>query len=109
MSTRLHRTDFLYSLERALVRHFRDGWLHINGRAMQIGDVIEVLQHYDVQTARTFPAPSIWRAHARITRDVFGHEVRPLLAGLREFLVEEFGPCSPRLREFGFTPKARSS
>jgi hypothetical protein len=114
MSTRVHRSrqhypEFLRSLEAALVRHFSDEWLYINGRAMQVDDILEVIQRLVAQNKRTLAAYSDWLEEARITRDEFRNEISPLLAGLRRFLAEEFGPYNPRLREFGFEPARKPS
>jgi hypothetical protein len=96
----------LKTVEHGLRRHFSADWLVINGCATHVDEVVEQLQRHVAQIERAEEAFAIWFDEVTSLLDAIRAEVRPLLAGLHAFLVEELGADSPRLRDFGFRPGA---
>ena len=97
------RTESLKILKCGLGR-YRGHALRVNGRIVFVEDIIEQLDEHIEQIERTEAAHAMWLEHAASERDDFRGEISPLLAVLRMFIASMFGPCSPRMREFGFEP-----
>ena len=103
------RAEAVKVLEAALLRHFSDDWLVVDGCAMHVDEIVEQLQRHLAQIERTHAAFATWLEERAFLRDERRCEIDPLRAGLRRFLIEEFGADSPLMREFGFEPPPRSS
>jgi hypothetical protein len=92
------------TLQSGLARHFREEELQIHRRYVPVEDIIETLAHWAAQVERADDAYATFIEESNIERDEFRADISPLLIALRKFIAAKFGPYSPRMREFGFTP-----
>jgi hypothetical protein len=91
-------------LEWALERNFNGETIEVNGWAMHVDDVLEILRSHVYQIARTQAVHAEWLKEATAQHDEFRGQISPLLVKLRMFIAGTFGPSSPRMRDFGFKP-----
>jgi hypothetical protein len=91
-------------LQSGLGRHFREEELQIHRRYIPVEDVMETLAHWAAQVERADDAYATFVEESNIERDEFRADISPLLIALRKLIAAKFGPYSPRMREFGFTP-----